>query len=64
MVGVVLLMGASELRCDLKASSTVEPEAETGFGEDRESTSLRKNACGSFCDISAQPSWSKAGSMG
>jgi hypothetical protein len=43
MEGVVLLKGASELKWDLNASSTVEPEADNGLGEDIESTNRCKN---------------------
>lgn len=45
--GVVLLEGASEVKWDLNASSTVVPDAETGLGDDSDSTSFLRNFWGS-----------------
>lgn len=45
--GVVLLEGASDVRWDLNASSTVVPDAEIGLGDDRDSTSFLRNFWGS-----------------
>lgn len=57
-------LGARETRCDLKASSTVGPALETGFGAARAERRVVRKADGLVRASVAQSSRSRFGSMG